>query len=115
MGGQITSQMWDSVGPRCYLDACQFAPTQYRMMSPPLPNEESLWGCEENDHLQQATLASAPQADAEPNTLPVTQTCTPIKTLAGHASSSPLWDIEVCTAVQLAKKPKRATLGSTIP
>ena len=81
----------------------------------PLPEETSIWGWEENEYSQSLTPLTAPHEAAMPSTPPVTQSYTPVTTPSGRPTPlSPLWDIEVCTPVQIKKKQRQATPGSTL-
>ena len=72
--------------------------------------EESIWGWEEEciSH-----PASAPSAGMDVDTPPGSQQGTPAKPRL--PPPTPLRDIEICTPIQLSKRPRLQTPGSTIP
>ena len=77
---------------------------------PELPDEESIWGWEEG---QVSQPEAAPGPGEEIDTPPETQPNTPAK--LEPPSPAPLWDIEICTPVQLNKRARITTPGSLIP
>ena len=72
--------------------------------------EESIWGWEEECISQPA---SAPSAGMEADTPPGSQQRTPAKPRS--PPPTPLGDIEICTPIQVSKRPRLQTPGSTIP
>ena len=79
---------------------------------PPMQDEESLWGWEEVDITHPRTPVSAPRTGLGVDTPPATQPSTPAK--SQPPTPSPLWDIEICTPVQMAKR-HRATSPTVTP
>ena len=95
-------------------------PAFWAHLHPPPPTPED----EESDHEQEESIwrweeeyvsqpASARSTGMEPETPPGSQMGTPAKPRS--PPPTPLGDIEICTLVQINKRPRLQTLGSNIP